>query len=256
MRKASSRTNNDTSLQDETSSATWRYAVGVNAKYPIATTAALIADPSRAAMLASLLDGRAFAAGELAREASVSAQSASMHLAQLLEGGLVKVAQEGRHRYYHIASPEVAHAIEALGAISTPRRRKPIGEGTAICYARTCYDHLAGEFAVRLAGVFVRRGILVLRGEREYDLTPSGEELLTHWQIDIITLRKMRRCFARRCLDWTERRDHLAGALGAAICQKFIEHHWIKRVRNSRAVRVTTVGRRHLEPLMELSSSS
>lgn len=228
----------------------------MNAKYPIATTAALIADPSRVAMLASLLDGRAFAAGELAREASVSAQSASMHLAQLLEGGLVKVAQEGRHRYYRIASPEVAHAIEALGAISTPGRRKTIGQGTAISYARTCYDHLAGEFAVRLTGAFLSKGMLVLRGEREYDLTPSGEELLTRWQIDIDMLRKMRRSFARRCLDWTERRDHLAGALGAAICQKFLEHHWIKHHPNSRAVRVTSAGRQHLEPLLQLSSPS
>ncbi len=228
----------------------------MNATFPLASTAALIAEPARAAMLTALLDGRAFAAGELARAANVSAQSASMHLAQLFDGGFVKVSQEGRHRYYRIAGPEVTHAIEALGVISTPRKRKPIGEDVAICYARTCYDHLAGELAVRLTGAFEQKGLLVARNEREYDLTPSGEEFLGQWRIDIGALRGMRRSFARRCLDWTERRDHLAGALGAAVCQKLFEFRWITPDAKSRIVYVSPTGRRHLEHLLDFSSTA
>jgi DNA-binding transcriptional ArsR family regulator len=227
-----------------------RYLRVVDARFPLATAAALIADPARAAMLMALVDGRALAAGELARAANVSAQSASMHLSQLLNGGFVQVTQEGRHRYYRIASPEVAHAIEALGAISTPRKRKPIGEDDAIGYARTCYDHLAGQVAVRLAEGFERSGILLTGRGREYDVSSRGEQFLAGWQIDIAALRVMRRSFARRCLDWTERRDHIAGALGAAIYHKLIEFRWIARDPHSRVVRVTSAGSRHLSSFL------
>ncbi|HEX2330078.1 MAG TPA: helix-turn-helix domain-containing protein [Candidatus Angelobacter sp.] len=223
----------------------------MNDKFPIASTAALIAEPARSAMLLTLLGGRALAAGELARAANVSAQSASMHLSQLLQGGLVEVAQDGRHRYYRIASPEVAHAIEALGVISTrPRPYHLPAKNEAIRYARTCYDHLAGELAVKLTDAFVRKRLLVPRGERDYEITVRGEELLAEWRIDIEGLRRMRRSFAHRCLDWTERRDHLAGAVGAAVCQKLLDSRWIIRERNSRAVQVTSTGRRNLEALI------
>ena len=228
----------------------WRYVGGVNLRFPLASTAALIADPARAAILMVLLDGRALAAGELARAANVSAQSASMHLAQLLDGEFVRVAQEGRHRYYRIASSEVAHAIEVLGVISSPRKRRPIGEDNAIRYARTCYDHLAGELAVRLADAFQRDGLLIGRNEREYQLTGRGEQFFAQWHIDAGMLRTKRRSFARRCLDWTERRDHVAGALGAAICERLLEFRWIVRDRNSRVVGVTSAGVRHLAPLL------
>jgi DNA-binding transcriptional ArsR family regulator len=223
----------------------------MNDKFPIASTAALIAEPARSAMLLTLLGGRALAAGELARAANVSAQSASMHLSQLLQGGLVEVAQDGRHRYYRIASPEVAHAIEALGVISTrPRPYHLPAKSEAIRYARTCYDHLAGELAVKLTDAFMRKRLLVQRGERDYEITVRGEELLAEWRIDIEGLRRMRRSFAHRCLDWTERRDHLAGAVGAAVCQKLLDSRWIIRERNSRAVQVTSTGRRNLEALI------
>ncbi len=223
----------------------------MNEKFPIASTAALIAEPARSAMLLALVGGRAFTAGELAREAGVSAQSASMHLGQLLQGGLVQVAQEGRHRYYRIASPHVAHAVEALGVISTlPRKTRVPKKNAAICYARTCYDHLAGELAVKLTDALERRRLLVKRGERDYDLTPRGEDFLASWQIDVAELRATRRSFAHRCLDWTERRDHLAGAVGAAVCQKFLDSRWIVRERNSRAVLVTSKGQANLERLL------
>src|SRR5689334_21153812 len=133
----------------------------MNTKYPLASTAALIAEPARAAMLTALLDGGSLPAGELARLSGVSAQSASMHLAQLVDGGFLKVSQQGRHRYYRIAKPEVARAIEALGVISTAQKYRPSGADQALCYARTCYDHLAGELAVQMTAAFERERLLV-----------------------------------------------------------------------------------------------
>ena len=224
----------------------------MNTKYPLASTAALIADPARAAMLTALLDGGAMPAGELARVAGVSAQSASMHLGQLVEGGFLVASQSGRHRYYRMSKPEVAHAVESLGAISTVERYKPSGADQAICYARTCYDHLAGELAIQLRAAFERNCLLISRGDRDYELTRRGEEFLDRWQIDIPALRQARRSFARRCLDWTERQDHLAGALGAAICHKFLESHWITRDKHSRAVHLSLTGRQQLTRLLQL----
>lgn len=174
-----------------------------------------------------------------------------MHLAQLLQGGLVEVAQQGRHRYYRIASPAVAHAVEALGAISTPRKRPPIGENQPICYARTCYDHLAGEIGVKLAQAFERNGYLSAHGERDFEVTPRGEAFFVIWRIDVSELRGQRRSFARRCLDWTERRDHLAGALGAAVFQKFLSSRWVTQERDSRVVHLTPRGRQELRPLLD-----
>jgi DNA-binding transcriptional ArsR family regulator len=222
----------------------------VNTKFPLASTAALIADPARAAMLTALLDGRARSAGELALSAGVSAQSASMHLAQLLEGGFLTVWREGRHRYYRLAGAHIAHAIESLGSISTPQAYRPSGANQALCYARTCYDHLAGNLAVRLTATWERKRFLVARGEREYELTPSGERWLGQWGIHTPGLRQSRRAFARRCLDWTERKDHLAGAVGAAVCQKLMEFHWITRDERSRVVHVSRTGERELARLL------
>lgn len=174
-----------------------------------------------------------------------------MHLAQLLNGGLLSVSREGRHRYYRIASPEVAHAIEALGTISTPDRSKSIPADTPIGYARTCYDHLAGKVAVHLADAFERDRLLIPDGQNGYALTQDGENFFSEWRIDVAKLRRSRRNFARRCLDWTERRHHVAGALGAAIFEAFLEFGWIARNRNTRAVRVTSIGSRHLSRLLD-----
>ena len=224
----------------------------MNAKYPLSSTAALIADPGRAAMLTALLSGGAMPAGELARIAGVSAQSASMHLGQLVNGGFLIARQQGRHRYYSIARPEVAHAVEALGVISTANTYTPTGADRALCYARTCYDHLAGELAVQLRTALERDHLIEAKGDRDYELTRRGEEFLAQWGVDVEALRNSRRSFARRCLDWTVRRDHLAGALGAAICQKLLELRWITRDRRSRAVHVSLNGRRQLERLLAL----
>jgi DNA-binding transcriptional ArsR family regulator len=224
----------------------------MNAKYPLSSTAALVADPGRAAMLTALLSGSAMPAGELARVAGVSAQSASMHLAQLVNGGFLTARRQGRHRYYSIARPEVAHAVEALGTISTTHKFTPTGADRALCYARTCYDHLAGELAVELRTALERDRLIEAKGDRDYELTRRGEEFLAQWGVDVEAVRDSRRSFARRCLDWTVRRDHLAGALGAAICQKLLELRWITRDRRSRAVHVSLAGRRQLERLFAL----
>ena len=223
---------------------------GMNAKYTLASTAALIADPARSAILAALLDGRALPSGELARIGGVSAQSASMHLSQLVSGGFLTVKQQGRHRYYAIARPEVAHAIESLGVISVSEKFQPGKSDQALRYARTCYDHLAGELAVQLMDLFESDGLLVPSGERDYELTRRGENFLGRWNIKAEALRQERRTFARRCLDWTERRDHLAGALGAAVCDKFLASGWITRDKHSRAVHVSLAGRRELSRLL------
>lgn len=201
-------------------------------------------------MLTALLGGRARSAGELAFVAGISAQSASMHLAQLLQGGFVKVSREGRYRYYCLAGAQIAHAIESLGSISTPQEYRPLGASQALCYARTCYDHLAGNLAVRLTAALERKRFIVAQGEREYELTGNGESWLREWGIDADELRRSRRSFARRCLDWTERRDHLAGTVGAAICQKLMEFHWITRDKRSRAVHVSRTGEREFARLL------
>jgi len=224
----------------------------MNARYPLSSTAALIGDPGRAAMLTALLDGGSLPAGELARVAGVSAQSASMHLGQLVDGGLLTARQRGRHRYYYIATAEVAHAVEALGVISTVGKYRPSGADRALCYARTCYDHLAGELGVALAGALEHKRMIVARGEHDYELTDAGSVLLNDWQIDATALRRSRRSFARRCRDWTERRDHLAGAMGAAICGKLFEFRWITRDRSSRAVHLTITGREQLTRLFDV----
>lgn len=206
-------------------------------------------------MLTALLDGRSLPAGELARLAGVSAQSASMHLSQLVDGGFLQGTRRGRHRYYCITKPEVAHAIEALGVISTAEKYKPDGANQALCYARTCYDHLAGELAVELTAKFEQDGLIVARGQRDYDLSPRGELFFDRWKIDANALRRLRRSFAMRCLDWTERRDHVAGALGAAICETFLGCRWITRDQHSRAVHVSVAGRQQLARLLNLPHS-
>lgn len=149
-----------------------------------------------------------------------------------------------------LAGAYIAHAIEALGSISTVQAYRPSGASQALCYARTCYDHLAGNLAVRLTAAWERKRLIVAQGEREYEVTASGARLLREWGINADELRQSRRSFARRCLDWTERKDHLAGALGAAVCQKLVEFRWITRHEQSRVVHVSPRGERELERLL------
>lgn len=214
-----------------------------------APVAALLADRARAAMLTALLDGRPLAAGELARTAGVSAQTASAHLGRLLDGGLVTVVQQGRHRYYRLRGSEIAQVIEALSRISPPvevRSLRQSRDARRLREARTCYDHLAGEAGVALFAALVGGGLIEADGQDAYEVTVKGEERLEALGLDVAGLRKARRRFAWQCLDWTERRPHLNGALGTALTDRMIELGWFERGTTRRALLVTEAGHRGL----------
>ena len=220
----------------------------MNGEPYIAETAALIGDPARANMLLSLMDGRALSASELTDIAGVTAQTTSGHLAKLLGANLIVVERQGRHRYYRLANERVAHALEALSVLAgdgAPRHRPTGPRDAAMRFARTCYDHLAGRLGVAITVALIDRGYLV-EGDRDFELTTAGEAGLSRFGIDISTERRKRRAFARRCLDWSERRAHLGGALGASVLARCQELNWIARDPGSRAVTVTAKGRRGL----------
>ncbi|MBB4774671.1 ArsR/SmtB family transcription factor [Actinomadura livida] len=215
----------------------------------IAPVAALLGDRTRAAMLTALLDGRPLAAGELARAAGVSAQTASAHLGRLLDGGLVTVVRQGRHRYYRLRGREVAQVIEALSRIGPPvevRSLRQSRDARRLREARTCYDHLAGEAGVALFAALVGGGLIEPAGPDAYEVTAKGEERLTALGLDLAALRGARRRFAWECLDWTERRPHLNGALGAALTGRMLELGWFERGTTRRALAVTEAGHRGL----------
>jgi len=212
----------------------------------IAPVAALIAEPARAAILTALLDGRPLAAGELARLAGVSAPTASAHLSRLLEGGLVAVVRQGRHRYYRLAGHEVAEVLEVLARISARppvRSLRQSRQARLLAEARTCYDHLAGRAGVALLDA-LRGGCL-----EDARVTERGERLLSGLGVDLAAVRASRRVFAPDCLDWTERRAHLGGALGAAVTEVLFERGWYRRMTTPRAVTVTEAGRKGLTEL-------
>jgi DNA-binding transcriptional ArsR family regulator len=215
-------------------------------RHSIADVAALVGEPTRAAILLAVIDGRALPAGELASEAGLSAAATSLHLAKLTQAGLLVARKEGRHRYYRLASSDVAHAIEALGVIATakPPARAVSPERTALRAARTCYDHLAGTLAVALARKMERERVVRAAGERDYEITPHGGRWLAETTgIDVAALAAGRRPVARACLDWTERRPHVAGALGAAILDRLFSMRWVAALGDSRALRITIRGR-------------
>jgi DNA-binding transcriptional ArsR family regulator len=263
----------------------------------VVPAASLIAEPTRAAMITALLDDRPLAAGELARLAGVSPATASAHLARLLNGGLVTMIKQGRHRYYHLAGPEVAAAMEALAHLSTTnpvqiRSLRESRDAAALAEARTCYDHLAGRAGVALLDALLAQRILApapgggqlaacgpnggvhpesnggpagngsqygasagyegrhvravpqatIRPEA-FEVTGDGMATLTSFGLNIGALEKTRRRFAGACLDWTERKPHLNGALGAAVTARLLGLGWIERGSRRRAVRVTSAGR-------------
>jgi DNA-binding transcriptional ArsR family regulator len=214
-----------------------------------AEAARLIGEPARATMLEALMAGVALPAGELARRARVRPATASEHLARLQSGGLVTVHTSGRHRYYALASPEVADALEALALIGTAepvRSFRQSREATAMALARTCYDHLAGKVGVAVLAGLIERSALRAGGDG-YEVTDAGEALLSSLGVDLAATAAQRRLFAKPCVDFTERRPHLAGALGAAICRRLLELGWVERLApGGRALRVLPAGRRGL----------
>jgi DNA-binding transcriptional ArsR family regulator len=223
----------------------------------LAGTAALIGDPARASMLAALMDGRALTAAELAAAAGVTPQTASGHLAQLTDAGLLAMERQGRHRYHRLASVAVAQMIESImsvaakpdGAAQAGGRRKPVVAGPrdkAMRDARTCYDHLAGRLGVALADSMIERGRIVLSADGGA-LTEAGDAFLRGLGVQLDAAgggaRRGGRVFCRPCLDWSERRPHIAGAVGAALCRTCFARGWIRRIDGSRAVTVTQAGR-------------
>jgi len=272
----------------------------------VVPAAALIAEPTRAAMITALLDDRPLAAGELARLAGVSPATASAHLARLLNGGLVTMIKQGRHRYYQLAGPEIAAAMEALAHLSTAnpvqvRSLRESRDAAALAEARTCYDHLAGRAGVALLEALLAQRILTpapgggelaacgpnggapqegngatanIGGHGEkgspdgghagyegrhahaapqapirpeaFEVTADGMATLTSFGLNIGALERTRRRFAGACLDWTERKPHLNGALGAAMTARLLGLGWIERGTRRRAVRVTPAGREGL----------
>ncbi len=218
----------------------------------LAEVGALVGDPARAAMLFVLMDGRAQTAGELAYSARVSAPTASEHLKRLTEARLLSVVKQGRHRYFRIASPLVAQMVESIGvvaAIQTPPRTRPIrGLDAAMREARFCYDHLAGRIAVAIADSLTAKGFLALDVDGG-EITPAGFSFFNRVGIDLNVSSGSRRAFCRPCLDWSERRFHLAGQVGAALARHGFDHGWIERIRDGRALTVTADGRAALSDL-------
>lgn len=206
----------------------------------MAVVAGLFADRTRAAVLAALLDGRALTAGELARAAGVSAATVSAHLRRLRDAGLVAVSAQGRHRYYRLADERAGRAFEALAVLAPVREVRSLRQSraaAALRAARTCYDHLAGDAGVRLAEALVAGGVL----DDGFGLREPGPLLAIG--VDVPAAGRARRSFAHPCLDWSERRHHLAGALGAALLTRLIALEWVARRPAGRAVRVTDAGR-------------
>jgi DNA-binding transcriptional ArsR family regulator len=222
----------------------------------IAAVAALIGDPGRAAILTALMDGRALPAGELAVAAGLSPQATSAHLAQLRDGGLLTLEQEGRHRYHRIAGPGVAAVLEALAALSTQSATlsRPMVPANPLGFARTCYDHLAGELGVRVGRALEERGLLVAAEGKRLDITSAGRTWLADvLAIDVATVSPGRYGLARRCLDWTERRHHVAGPIGNRILSRCLGLALLTKAPGSRTVKLTRAGGEFLRQELGIS---
>ena len=212
----------------------------------LAEIGALLGDPARANILAALIDGRAFTATELSGIAGVAPQTTSGHLAKLTAANLLALEKQGRHRYYRLASPLVANMLEsvvALGVVQLPpRQSRPSRIDEEMREARSCYDHLAGRLGVALADALAARGDIVL-GEDGGEVTAAGAEFFCEFGA-ALEPRGSRRTLCRPCLDWSERRWHLAGAAGAALFARCLELKWIERRRDTRALTITAAGTR------------
>ncbi|MFI8894194.1 ArsR/SmtB family transcription factor [Streptomyces paradoxus] len=223
----------------------------------LARFAALFADETRAACLLALLDGRAWTAGELARHAGVAASTLSEHLGRLVAGGLLAEERQGRHRYVRLADARIAQLVEDLaaqvpGPAARPRNLRESNAGSAMARGRTCYDHLAGRLGIAVTDALTARGLL--QQETGFALTDAGTEWFD--SAGIALDRRSRRPLARACLDWTERRPHLAGVAGAALCRHALDTGWCVRIGSERAVKVTAAGERALSDLLGMDAAA
>lgn len=224
------------------------HIAGMEGVNEVAEVAALVGDPARANMLCALLGGRALTASELAYSARITPQTASGHLGKLTEAKLLALVKQGRHRYYRLAGPRVGRMLESLMDVASmaPPRYRPLSRlEKKWRRARTCYDHLAGQLGVGIAEQLCAHGHLVL-GDEGGDITESGGKLLSKLGVDLDRARVGRRVFCRPCLDWTERKPHLGGALGAAFAERCFELGWVEHMRDSRGLNITQKGERAL----------
>ncbi|MEV0093071.1 winged helix-turn-helix domain-containing protein [Streptomyces sp. NPDC050738] len=224
----------------------------------LASFAALLADETRAGFCLALLDGRAWTAGELARSAGVAASTASEHLGKLVAGGLLAEERQGRHRYVRLADERIAHLVEELtsyagdGETASPRGLRAVNVEAALARGRTCYDHLAGRLGIAITEAMAGRGLLVT----DAGVALSGEGLDWFAELGIALEAPGRRPLVRTCLDWTERKPHLAGVAGAALCRHALDAGWCERVGSGRAVRVTGAGERALGAALGVGAES
>lgn len=222
--------------------------------------ATLIGSPSRSLMLSALMGGEALTATELAIEGGVTKPTASGHLRKMLEGGLLRTHSQGRHRYYALASPDVAHMLETLISVAGGfglKTTRPRPSDKRLRKSRICYDHLAGDMGVKLLDSLLQRGFLCQKTTNTDDsvLQPTldGETFLTELGIDMVTLGSSKRPICKTCLDWSVRRSHLAGSLGAALLSHFIEYHWARRSDTPRLIVFTPIGEQKFNKLFGLN---
>lgn len=211
-------------------------------------TATLIGDATRASILWNLLDGRAFTATELAIAVETSAQNISMHLGKLLDANLISVEKQGRHKYYRFSNKEVAYAVEAMAnLIPKPEisAKKKTENYPPIKYCRTCYDHLAGKIGVALAESLLEQKIIIEKNNT-FEITSEGEKWFSDFGVNIGDAKKQKRIFLKPCLDWSERRYHIAGSVGTLLLNKMLEQDWIRRTANSRVIIITGKGEKEM----------
>lgn len=216
--------------------------------------AQMISSPARAAMLLALADGRALPASELAYRAGISNQTASEHLSLMKKMGIVCVEHCGRHRYYRVVDSRIMEALEDLLAASSEIRiaeRPDIARVVPLRQARMCYDHLAGRLGVVLAEKLQEKKWVFLEG-KDFQVTDNGKDQFEQFGIDWAELERSRRLFARRCIDWSERKPHIGGVLGAALATRFMELDWIRQGTRNRVVFLTNEGRRCLMKIFEV----
>jgi len=210
--------------------------------------ASLIGDPTRATILWTLLDGKAFTATELAIAADTSPQNISMHLAKLVQSDLLSVESQGRHKYYKFARKDIAYAIEALANLIPPNvSKKEIKTGgeNPEKFCRTCYDHLAGKVGVSITESLLEQRIIITDGSN-FEVSNDGEKWFLDFGIDVNNLKRLRRTYLRPCLDWSERRYHMAGSIAAALLDKMLLDGWVRKTQNSRAIVITGKGRQKI----------
>lgn len=209
----------------------------------IAFVGSLLGDEARAAILSSLMDGRSLTARELAVGAGVTPQTASFHLNKLTQAGLLEIHPQGRHRFYRLASKQIRSAIEALlvaipGSLAKPAAKRK----NDVCFARTCYSHLAGYLGLAVTARLQEMSVIKAIADDDFDVLPKGESFFRKIGIDLTSIKQGRRLFARQCLDWSERQPHLGGALGQAFIDQLLKRQWLRKKRNGREIYVTDAG--------------